>query len=169
MVVANLSMSKNPFALLGLEPCYRLDLQDLEHRYLKIQSAIHPDRFIHNSEMEKSLALKQSADLNQAYQTLKCPLKRAAALLTVHQIPVPGQNGQTLHNPKLLMEVMEWQETILEADSTEALGSLKTRLEMRIDRVSKALDQAAPHELASLYSELSYLLKLQEEIKHKGF
>ncbi|WP_435338056.1 hypothetical protein, partial [Acinetobacter sp. LH3_13] len=38
---------------------------------------MHPDRFADASEREQRLALEQSASLNEAYQTLKSPTKRA--------------------------------------------------------------------------------------------
>jgi molecular chaperone HscB len=167
--VVNPSMSKSAFHLLGLEPSYTLDLHDLEQRYLRLQGAVHPDRFIHKTDMEKSMALKQSADLNQAYQTLKCPLKRAAALLLAKNVAIPGQNGQTIHNPTLLMEVMEWQDTLMEAQSAQEIGPLIKSLEERLANLTAAFDRASPADLPQMYSELSYILKLQEEIKHKRF
>lgn len=169
VVVVSPSMSKNIFHLLGLEPSYNLDLHDLEERYLRLQGAIHPDRFIHKTDMEKSMALKQSADLNQAYQALKCPLKRAAALLQAKDVAIPGQHGQTIHNPALLMEVMEWQDTLMEAQSTQEIEPLIKSLNERLAKLTSAFDGASAADLPQLYSELSYILKLQEEIKHKRF
>lgn len=169
MAVVNLSMSKNFFHLLGLTPSYLLDLQDLEGRYLKLQEAIHPDRYITKTEMEKSLALKHSADLNQAYQALKCPLKRAAAFLDAMDVAIPGKQGQTIQNPHLLMEVMEWQEAIGDASSLKEIAPIQAQLEERVQTITSSFDTSSLQELGDLYSELSYLLKLQEEIKHKGF
>jgi molecular chaperone HscB len=161
-------MSKNAFALLGLSPCYDLDIQDLEQRYLRAQNTSHPDRFIHRSDLEKRVAIKQAADINQAYYALKCPLKRAQAFLEAKGISVPGKDGQTTQDPHLLMQVMEWQEMLLDASSLQDIAPLKTQLAHRLKEIVGEFDQASALALPTLYKELSYILKLQDEIKSKG-
>lgn len=65
------------FALFDLQPGFNLDLDQLAVRYRELARGVHPDRFADASEREQRLALEQSAGLNEAYQTLKNPSKRA--------------------------------------------------------------------------------------------
>ena len=69
------------FRRLGLEPDFDLDLDLVEKRYLGFQRAIHPDRFATKPAKERALAERQAVALNEAYETLKDPLRRAAYLL----------------------------------------------------------------------------------------
>lgn len=164
----NHSMSKTAFDLFGLEPCYNLNLSDLEHRYLAAQAAIHPDRFVHRSEFEKKISLAHAADINQAYLKLKCPIKRAAEILIAKKIPIPGKDGQTVNDSALLAEMMDWQEQILEIASPEGYAEVAQSLKQRRHEVQQRFDQCDDSDLPRLYVELSYLLKLEDELKSKG-
>lgn len=73
------------FALFQMQPAFQLDLDQLSARYLELARGVHPDRFADASEAEQRRALEQSANLNEAYQTLKSPAKRA--LPARHQRP----------------------------------------------------------------------------------
>ena len=66
------------FRRLGLEPDFDLDLDTVEKRYLGFQRATHPDRFATKPAKERAFAEAQAVALNQAYETLKDPLRRAA-------------------------------------------------------------------------------------------
>jgi molecular chaperone HscB len=167
-VVVSRFMSKTAFDFFGLKPCYNLNLPDLEQRYLVAQATIHPDRFVNRSDFEKKLAVTQAADINQAYLKLKCPIKRAAELLTAKQIPLPGKDGQTVNDPALLAEMMDWQEQILEVDSPEGYTEIIQSLRHRRQKIQQHFDQSEDTDLPRLYVELSYLLKLEDELKSKG-
>jgi molecular chaperone HscB len=70
--------------LFELQPSFNLDLDQLATRYRELARGVHPDRFADASEREQRLALEQSASLNEAYQTLKSPPKRARYLLAMN-------------------------------------------------------------------------------------
>ena len=67
----------NYFQLFGLEIEFIIDLPKLSTLYQALQKKVHPDRFAHASSQEQMLAVKKSTLVNDAYQTLKNPLKRA--------------------------------------------------------------------------------------------
>ena len=61
------------FALFDLKPSFRLDLEQVATRYRELARAVHPDRFADAGERDKRVALERSAELNEAYQTLRSP------------------------------------------------------------------------------------------------
>ena len=58
-----------------------LDLQALEHEFHRLSRKLHPDRFARAGENEKQWSLADTALLNDAYRTLKDPLRRTEYLL----------------------------------------------------------------------------------------
>ena len=67
----------NYFQLFGLETQFTIDLAKLSTLYQTLQKKVHPDRFANASSQDQLLAVKKSTLINDAYQTLKNPLKRA--------------------------------------------------------------------------------------------
>ena len=63
--------SKLFFELFGLNIEVSIELEELNERYLALQSKFHPDKFINSSNMEKSHATTNSTYINDAYNTLK--------------------------------------------------------------------------------------------------
>ncbi len=69
------------FQLFGLPRGYRLDLDDLRQKFLSISRNIHPDLFVSSSQEMQAVALRLSSQLNEAYETLRDPFRRAEYLL----------------------------------------------------------------------------------------
>jgi molecular chaperone HscB len=69
------------FSVFGLQPKLNLDLPALEHEFHRLSRKLHPDRFARAEENEKQWSLADTALLNDAYRTLKDPLRRTEYLL----------------------------------------------------------------------------------------
>lgn len=110
------------FALLDLKPHFNVNLDDLAKRYREKVTATHPDRFIVASEREKRLALEQSANLNDAYQILKSPSRRALYLLSLKGQAIPLE--ATVQDPEFLMQQMQWHEELDELTEQADFNSL---------------------------------------------
>jgi molecular chaperone HscB len=67
-----------------LVPQLDLDLGMLEHQFHKLSRKLHPDRFARARENEKQWSLADTALLNDAYRTLKDPVRRTEYLLKLH-------------------------------------------------------------------------------------
>lgn len=76
-----------------------------------MQKRFHPDNFATASERDRLLAVQQAAQINDAYQTLKDPLRRAEYLLSLQGIEMNSEQ-QTLQDPMFLMEQMELREEL---------------------------------------------------------
>lgn len=85
---------------------------------------MHPDRFANAEEPEKLRAVQLSSYLNEAYETLKSPLRRAAYLLSLRDIDVEQVNQNDL-SMDLLLEQIQLREKLDELPIDEsALASL---------------------------------------------
>ncbi|HEX5657117.1 MAG TPA: Fe-S protein assembly co-chaperone HscB, partial [Polyangiales bacterium] len=62
--------------MLGLTPAFDLDDKELEQRYRDLQRTLHPDRFAQAPASERRQALSRAVSVNDAYRTLRDPLKR---------------------------------------------------------------------------------------------
>ena len=69
------------FSVFGLEPHLNLDLAALEREFHRLSRKLHPDRFARAQTNEKQWSLADTALLNDAYRTLKDPLRRTEYLL----------------------------------------------------------------------------------------
>jgi len=76
-------------------------------------------------QRELDYAQLQSSVINKAYHTLKDPLSRAQYLLKEQGIQV--NESDSLSDPELLMEVMEFREELEEAQSEADIKPLKAR------------------------------------------
>mgnify|MGYP000851715778 FL=1 len=159
----------NHFRRLGLEPTFDLDLDLMERRYLGFQRAIHPDRFAAKPAKERALAEAQSVSLNEAYETLKDPLRRAAYLLGLKGVAAAVDKDETMRDPELLMEAMEAREALMEAESADAIEALQVKAGADAIGVLSELSKAFARDdlpLANrLTTRLKYLRKYLEETR----
>jgi molecular chaperone HscB len=94
------------YELLGVPRSLNLSLDALQQRYYELSRQLHPDRFMQKPEAERQRALDMSSALNDAYRTLKDPIKRAQYLLSVEGFDVGEQRSKDVP-PELLEEVFE--------------------------------------------------------------
>jgi molecular chaperone HscB len=94
------------YELLGVPRSLHLSLDSLQQRYYELSRQLHPDRFMQKPEAERQRALDKSSALNDAYRTLKEPIKRAQYLLALEGFDVGEQRSKDVP-PELLEEVFE--------------------------------------------------------------
>jgi molecular chaperone HscB len=91
----------------------------LDARWKELQREAHPDRFAAQGAAAQRVAMQWSVRINEAYQRLKDPLKRAAYLCELHGAPIQAENN-TAMPARFLMQQMEWREALDEAQQDEA-------------------------------------------------
>ena len=99
---------------------FNIDLDRLQKSYRIIQAEIHPDKFVSASQIEKNQSLIKSTEVNDAYQTLKNPIKRARYLIKIN-LNSEGNNSILPHS--FLIQQMEWEEHL------ESISEQKSELE----------------------------------------
>ena len=94
------------YELVGIPRSLNLSLEALQQRYYELSRQLHPDRFMQKPEAERQRALDMSSALNDAYRTLKDPIKRAQYLLSQEGFDIGEQRSKDVP-PELLEEVFE--------------------------------------------------------------
>lgn len=108
------------FTLFALPIHYSVNTNELASRYQELQKQYHPDRFAACSERERLQAVQQAATINDAYQTLKHPLKRAEYMLSLQGFDLNSEQ-YTMHDTDFLMEQLTLREELEQIEqSTDA-------------------------------------------------
>ena len=76
----------NHFALFQMTPAFAIDAAALDAAYRELQGRVHPDKFANATDTEKRVAMQWATRANEAYQTLKNPLKRATYLCELNGV-----------------------------------------------------------------------------------
>lgn len=101
----------NYFELFKFSPAFDIDTAVLAERYRELQQAVHPDKFAHDTEQQKLLSVQRTAQVNDGYQTLKDPIRRAEHLLSLRGIDLSHETT-TVKDTVFLMQQMEWREAL---------------------------------------------------------
>ena len=104
-------LTSNYYQLFQLPVSFEVDLKELSERYRTLQSSVHPDKFANATDLERRLSVQQSARINEAYQTLKNPLRRARYLLELNGVDM-NSDTDTSMDPMFLMQQMELREKL---------------------------------------------------------
>jgi len=126
----NLNLQSNDFEIFGIAPGFAVDRAALDARWKDLQREAHPDRFAAQGGAAQRLAMQWSVRINEAYQRLKDPLKRAAYLCEMNGAPIQAENN-TAMPAAFLMQQMQWREDLEEASGL-------ADLERMADDVAKA-------------------------------
>ena len=148
------------FRVFGILTTFDVDAVDLEKRYKEMTKVLHPDRFARADPQARRASLERSVQLNEGWQILKDPVRRAEYLLSLHGIDVgemsgvgrPGNSGEhaTLPVPQvLLMEVLEMREALAEAHAAKDVHETEALIAQVRGRLGKVMDDVAKGFLAS--------------------
>jgi len=137
------NLHSSDFELFGLPQRFAQERSEIDARWKELQREAHPDRFAAQGATAQRVALQWSVRINEAYQRLKDPLKRAAYLCERLGAPIDAENN-TAMPADFLVEQMEWRESLDEAGGEEALQALSDRVVARrreiLGRIQQLLD-----------------------------
>ena len=165
-----MAQAKNHFEVLGVPVSFTVALDALDRAYRNLQSKVHPDRFVNATEAERRVAMQLATGANEAYQTLKHPLKRAIYLLEMRDIDVRSETSITME-PAFLMQQLEWRENIEDARAARNLGRLESlhdeliaEKRVRFSRLEKLFGSGAFQPACEAARQLLFIEKLEREI-----
>ncbi|HPF12787.1 MAG: hypothetical protein H6830_12050 [Planctomycetes bacterium] len=131
----------SPFQLFGFAPTWTVCPAELRKRLMRITRLTHPDLHAEHDSSQAQLAEHHTAQLNEAYRLLLDDVERTEWLIEYLGGP-PASKGVP---QDLLMEVMEWNETLDdvehagEAAASSALATLDAELQTRKHQVLQGL------------------------------
>ncbi len=138
-----MNLQSDDFELFGVPRCFAQDRAALDARWKDLQREAHPDRHAASGATAQRQAMQWSVRINEAYQRIKDPLRRAAYLCELHGAPVRAEDN-TAMPAAFLMQQMEWREALEEAASlaeVEALdGQVQQARRAALERCAECID-----------------------------
>jgi molecular chaperone HscB len=164
-------MTRNHFELFDLTPSYSIDTGRLESAYKELQSLVHPDRYAQAADAERRASMQWTTRVNEAYSTLKDPVRRAKYLLELHGVDV-GFETNTQMPTDFLLQQLETREQLEEALGKKDSGfldslrnSLSGKRKILETQIGESIDARKDYSGAvDLVRKLMFLQKIDDEI-----
>jgi molecular chaperone HscB len=157
------------FAFFGLPLKLNIDVAALEKDFYALSRKLHPDLSAGSGGQEQEWSLEQSSMLNDAYRTLKDPIKRTQYLLRLEgveleeqskaateQARASGEIKKQIVPPDLLEEVFELNMHLEELRMNKKVGDDDPALFEEIGKAKLSLEtkyEALLHELQSAWKD----------------
>ena len=161
---------QNHFELFHLPQQFAIDLKALDQAYRDVQNQVHPDKFARSPDAEKRVAMQWATRANEAYQTLRSPMRRATYLCELNGVDLETESNTSMA-PAFLMQQMEWREALDDARAAidvNALAALDRDLadtrRAQLDQIGAALDGQDFHQAALGVRQLMFLEKFGDEV-----
>jgi len=156
------NLQSNDFELFGLPQQFAQDRTAIDARWKDLQREAHPDKFSAQGAAAQRVAMQWSVRINEAYQRLKDPLRRAAYLCELQGVPVNAENN-TAMPAEFLMQQMEWREALDEASSTDSLDAISDEVSRSrralLQKCAQLLDEA--HDFPGAVAQVRALMFIE--------
>jgi molecular chaperone HscB len=116
----------NYFAFFGLPLKLNVDVTDLEKEFYALSRKLHPDLTARASAQEQAWSLEQSSLLNDAYRTLRDPIRRTQYLLKLEGVELEEQSKSATEQARATGEA---KKQIVPPDLLEEVFELNVQLE----------------------------------------
>ena len=147
-----MKLDSDDFELFGIERRFALDDAALSIRWRALQAEVHPDRFASEGAAAQRVAMQWAVRVNEAYQRLKDPIKRAAYLCELHGAPIEAENNTAMPTG-FLMQQLEWREGLDEAHGVAEVEAIADEVRAHrsgaLERVRHTLDVARDYAAAA--------------------
>ncbi|GAB4218452.1 MAG: Fe-S protein assembly co-chaperone HscB [Rhodoferax sp.] len=138
--LAKLGLKADDFSLFGLPQRFAQDRAAIDARWKDLQRQAHPDRFADQGAAAQRVAMQWSVRINEAYQRLKDPLKRAAYLCELGGAPIDAERNTAMPTA-FLMQQMQWREELDEAQSAQDLEEIARQCSSSKREVLQKIEQ----------------------------
>jgi molecular chaperone HscB len=152
------------FTFFGLPRKLNVDVSALEREFYELSRKLHPDLYVRDQEREQAWSLEQSSLLNDAYRTLKDPIKRTEYLLRLEGVELEEQSKTATEKARASGEV---KKQVVPPDLLEEVFDLNMQLEeLRMQKKAGEDDPALIEEVGRQKLELEAKNEaLLEELK----
>jgi len=135
-----MKIDADDFELFGLPRRFAQDREQIDARWKALQSEVHPDRFMTEGTASQRVAMQWAVRVNEAYQRLRDPLRRAAYLCELRGARIDAKTD-TAMPADFLLQQMQWREALQDAESASAVEALATQMGEQRDRRMRCLQQ----------------------------
>ncbi len=146
------------FTFFALPPKLNVDVPALEKSFYELSRKLHPDLNARAGSREQEWSLEQSSLLNDAYRTLRDPIKRTEYLLHLEGVVLEEQSKSATEQARVSGEI---KKQIVPPDLLEEVFELNMQLEEL--RMNKKMGDDDPALIAEIGKQ-----KLSLEAKHQA-
>jgi molecular chaperone HscB len=156
------------FAILGVPPSFD-EPPGLDEKFRALSRKLHPDRFARATPQERRYSLEQTTQLNDAYKSLRDPVRRAEHLLALR-----GIQGEPKMSPQFLEQTLEDREKLMEAKlAGEPLDALAAGVREKRDRTLREVRELVENggdlgEAAELLARMRYYARYLDEVEGRS-
>jgi len=170
------SLQSNDFELFDVPMKFAQDRAVLDARWKELQREVHPDKFAAQGAAAQRIAMQWSVRINEAYQRLKDPLKRASYLCELHGAPINAENN-TAMSTEFLMQQMQWREALDDAKTVQDMEKIALQsisdVRIQIFKIEQMLDarkdfSAAAREVRNLMFIERFVSEVDTRIDQLG-
>jgi len=138
-----MNLQSSDFELFDIPVQFAQDRARLDARWKELQREAHPDKFAAHGAAAQRLAMQWSVRINEAYQRLKDPLKRASYLCELNGVAIDAERN-TAMPVEFLMQQMAWRDALDEAENVDDLDQIalqsNTSKREQLSKIEQALD-----------------------------
>lgn len=169
-------LSQNYFELFGLKPAFSIDRAHMLTAQQRLQASYHPDRHVNEDDRNRRLAVQVASWINQAYETLQDPVKRARYLLEINGADIPDDSATT-SDVEFLMEQIELREAVdacREADNgLDQCQQIEDQLAQRASELAAEFvalfDSEELIEAVTISRKMQFIQRIQQQLDELQF
>jgi len=138
-----MNLQSNDFELFGVPMQFAQDGERLSARWKELQREAHPDKFAAQGVAAQRIAMQWSVRINEAYQRLKDPLRRASYLCELRGAPINAERNTAMPTD-FLMQQMQWREALDDAKTLQDFEGIavqtNTSMREQLLKIEQLLD-----------------------------
>ena len=161
---------QNYYELFGLNPDFDIDIASLRVEQQRLQAIHHPDRHVSADAAARRASVQMASLINQAFETLRDPVKRSRYLLQINGAELPDESATT-GDTVFLMEQLELREAVEGCRDSDAPLDCCAKLESQLHARAAELAEnfVAEFEAGKLEEAMEISRKMQfiQRIQHQ--
>lgn len=119
-----MNLQATDFELFEIPAQFAQDRSSLDAKWKDLQREAHPDKFAAQGAAAQRIAMQWSVRINEAYNRLKDPLKRATYLCELNGAPIQAHTNTSMP-PAFMMMQIEWREELEDAETAEEIEKIE--------------------------------------------
>lgn len=156
----------NYFELFDIPVQLKIDKSAITKKYFDLSRQFHPDYFANAGDDAQAEALEQSSLLNKAYKTFQHADETIRYVLQLKGLLEEEEKYQL--PPDFLMEVMDINEQLMDADDPAVIHSLQTQISQLENDIYEPVKEIVEHYQEGITSEKE-LLQVKEYYYKKKY
>lgn len=156
----------NYFELFEIPVQLKVDIAPLHKKFFELSRKYHPDYFVNDNAGAQSEALERSALLNKAYKAFKNPDETIKYVL--QQKGLLQEEEKYELPPDFLMEVLEINEQLMDAEEQPVINSLRSSIENLQNEIYEPVEKIITNYKEGVTSEKE-LLQVKEYYYKKKY